>query len=201
MIAPPPRTRNPPSERHVLPENPAHPAIDDLSQPFPQTPRGTRWSVVTDGVMGGLSAGSLARTQRDGRPCLRLTGDVSLANDGGFLQAALDLAPGAAPVDAAVWSGIALTVAGPPETYNLHLRTTDITRPWQSYRAGFTLGPAWAQVRLPWSAFVPHRTDAPFAPARLRRIGLVAIGRAFHADLFVGDIRFFRTAETDPPPR
>jgi hypothetical protein len=165
--------------------------IDDLSLPFPLTPRGTRWGVVTDGVMGGLSAGTLARTDWHGRPCLRLTGDVSLANDGGFLQAAVDLAPDATAIDASPWDGIALTVAGPPEDYNLHLRTTDLTRPQQSYRASFRTSPRWTTHNIPWSAVTPHRTPAPLDPTRLRRVGLVAIGRAFRADLMIADLRFF----------
>jgi hypothetical protein len=165
--------------------------IDDLSCAFPLTPGGTRWGVVTDGVMGGLSAGRLVRDRWRGRDCLRLTGEVSLANDGGFLQAALDLAPGGGAVDARGWAGIAMTVAGPEEGYNLHLRTTDLTRPQQSYRAAFRVVPDWAEVRVGWADLVAHRTTAAFAPARLRRIGLVAIGRAFRADLMVADLRFY----------
>lgn len=164
--------------------------IDDLSLPFPLTARGTRWGLVTDRVMGGLSQGALTPDTLNGRHCLRLMGDVSLANDGGFVQAALDLAPGGGAVDASGWSGIALTIAGPPEDYALHLRTTDISRPWQSYRAALRTAPGWTEHRLPWAAFAPHRTEAPFAPSRLRRIGLVAIGRAFRADLSVADLRF-----------
>lgn len=170
------------------------PIIDDLSHPFPATPRGTRWGVVTDGVMGGLSAGQLTRGDWQGRPCLRLTGEVSLANDGGFLQAALDLA-----TDASAWDGIAITLAGPPEAYNLHLRTTDLTRPQQSYRAPIATTPDWTTHHLPWSAFTPHRTDSPFGPARLRRIGLVAIGRAFRADLMVADLRFYSAGPAGTP--
>jgi hypothetical protein len=141
--------------------------------------------------MGGLSAGSLARTEWRGRACLRLTGDVSLANDGGFVQAALDLSPGGGAVDASGWDGIALTVAGPEEAYNLHLRTTDISRPWQSFRAGFTVGPEWREVRVPWAGFAAHRTAARFDPSRLRRIGIVATGRAFRADVMLADLRFY----------
>ena len=172
-------------------QNRALTLIDDLSGPFPLTPRGTRWAVVSDRVMGGLSSGRLAPAAWQGRPCLHLTGEVSLANDGGFLQAALDLAPGGGPVDATAWAGIAITVAGPAESYALHLRTTDITRPWQSYRADFAVTPDWTMHRLPWSAFTPHRTEAPFAPSRLRRIGVIAIGRALRADLMVADLRFY----------
>jgi len=163
--------------------------IDDLSQPFPLTPRGTRWGVVTDTVMGGLSSGLLTREEWFGRPCLRLTGNVSLANGGGFLQAATDLV-----VDASGWEGIEITLAGPPDDYHVHLRTTELTRPQQSYRAEVRCSPEWRTNRLPWSAFAPHRTDDPFNPARLRRLGIVAIGRAFQADLRVADLRFYGAA-------
>jgi hypothetical protein len=37
---------------------------------------------------------------------------------------------------------------------------------------------------------VPYRTDTPLDTRRLRRIGVVAIGRAFSADLSVGGLRY-----------
>jgi hypothetical protein len=46
-------------------------------------------------------------------------------------------------------------------------------------------------VRLAFADFVPHRIQVPLDVRRLRRIGLVAIGRAFAADLAVGGARFF----------
>jgi hypothetical protein len=165
--------------------------IDDQSLPFPATPRGTLWTVVTDAVMGGLSRGRVVGSVIAGRRAVRLTGQVSLANDGGFVQAALDLAPGGAAVDARGWHGIAFAAIGAGAAYNVHLRTTDLGRPWQSYRAGFVAGPAWADVLLPFAAFVPHRTDRPFDPARLRRIGIVAIGREMPADVAVAGLRFY----------
>ena len=165
--------------------------IDDLSLPHPATPRGTRWELLSDTVMGGVSAGRMTREAVAGRMALRLRGAVRLDNNGGFLQLALDLAPGGGAVDASGFSGIAFSACGPAERYNLHLRTDAVTRPWQSYRAGFDIGPDWAEVTVPFSAMAPHRLEAPFDPARLRRIGLVAIGRAFEADLAVADLRFF----------
>ncbi len=139
--------------------------------------------------MGGLSVGHLSRSVWLGRPCLNLTGDVSLANNGGFLQAATDLV-----VDASGWEGIEITVAGPPDVYHLHLRTTDLVRPQQSYRALVPCRAEWRTLRLSWDDFMPHRTDAPFVPSRLRRLGIVAIGRAFRADLNVADLRFYGVA-------
>lgn len=166
--------------------------IDDLSQPFPRAANGARWEMITDGVMGGVSAGRLQRTAVAGRSALRLTGDVRLENNGGFVQMALDMAPGGGVVDASGWAGIALTVCGTGEGYGLHLRTDRAVRPWQSWRQGFVAAEGWAELRLPFAGFAPHRIDGALEPARLRRLGLVAIGRAFRADLALADLRFYR---------
>lgn len=69
--------------------------------------------------------------------------------------------------------------------------TTDLDRPRQSYRLEFPVRPEWQSLRLPFADFVPHRTDAPFNLARLRRLGIVAIGRAFTADLALSGVRFY----------
>ncbi|ROT95865.1 CIA30 family protein [Histidinibacterium lentulum] len=164
--------------------------IDDFAAPFPRAATRTDWAMVSDRVMGGVSSGRLDPLEGERRG-MRLRGEVSLENNGGFVQAALDLAPGDRSVDAAGWAGIALVVRGNGERYNLHLRTEDIRRPWESYRASFVAGADWAEVRLPFAGVEPHRTAAPFDPARLRRIGLVAIGREFGADLSVADLRFY----------
>ena len=116
--------------------------IEDQSQPFPLSALGTRWQVLTDQVMGGVSRGQLTREIVDGREALRLRGDVSLANNGGFVQMALDLSPGGAAIDVSQWNGIEMTVRGAGETYGLHLRTADLLRPWESYRQSFVAAPA-----------------------------------------------------------
>jgi hypothetical protein len=163
--------------------------IEDQSQPFPLSALGTRWQVLTDQVMGGVSRGQLTREIFDGREALRLRGDVSLANNGGFVQMALDLSPGGAAIDVSQWNGIEMTVRGAGETYGLHLRTADLLRPWESYRQSFVAAPAWQTLRLPFSGFAAHRTEIPLDLRRLRRLGLVAIGRAFAADLALADLR------------
>jgi hypothetical protein len=165
--------------------------VDDRSTGDLSTPLGTRWELLTDGVMGGVSQGRLAPDMADGRACLRLSGDVSLENNGGFVQMAVDLRPGGGPLDVRAFVGVALTVSGNGETYGLHLRTTDLSRPWQSYRQGFRAGPDWAILHLPFAGFAPHRTEAALNLAGLRRIGLVAIGRPFQADLALADLRFY----------
>jgi hypothetical protein len=165
--------------------------IDALDQPHPRATNGADWELIADRVMGGVSTGAMARETVAGRVALRMRGTVSLENNGGFLQMALDLAPGG-HVDARGWSGIELDVLGDGERYNLHLRTADVIRPWQSYRAEFTATPEWRSVRLPFTAFEAHRIDAPLDLSRLRRLGVVAIGRAFTVDVALAGARFYR---------
>ncbi len=170
----------------------ARAVIDDLHAPHPRAANGADWRLIEDRVMGGVSRGTMERATLCGRPALRLRGDVRLDNDGGFVQMALDLAPDGRPVDARGWRGIALDAIGNGASYNLHLRTADTERPWQSWRCSFTPGAEWRSFRLPFDEFVAHRIAAPLDTARLRRIGIVAIGRAFAADIAVAGLCFFR---------
>ncbi|SPJ24965.1 CIA30 family protein [Palleronia abyssalis] len=151
-----------------------------------ETERPDGWEMVSDRVMGGVSNGALAVEQVGGRPALHLTGTVRLENDGGFLQMARDLDP------ADGWDGMSLTVFGNGESYNLHLRTQDLSRPWQSFRATFTAPAAWTTHRIAFADLTPHRTDASFDPKALSRMGLVAIGRAFRADLALAHASLWR---------
>ena len=165
--------------------------IDDRRTGDSRSALGTAWRLVTDGVMGGVSDGRLTNDTVGGRDCLRLRGDVSLENNGGFVQASLDIRDTSA-ADASGYLGVILDVRGNNEVYNLHLRTADVGRPWQSYRAAFQATADWRTVRLPFSGFVRHRIDRPLDPARLERIGIVAIGRAFAADLCVARLALYR---------
>jgi hypothetical protein len=165
--------------------------IDDLTQPPPRASNGAEWELIADRVMGGVSHGTMRREIVRDREAIHMQGDVSLENNGGFLQIALDLAPDGSSIDAGRWAGIEIDVIGNDESYNLHLRTADVTRPWQSYRQSFVAKPEWQTLRLPFAEFDAHRIDAPLDLSTLRRIGIVAIGRAFHADIAIGGARFF----------
>lgn len=164
--------------------------IDDLSQPAPRASNGAFWELIADRVMGGVSNGEMRREVVQGRKAIHVQGNVSLDNNGGFLQIALDLTPDGGTIDASHWSGIEIDVMGNGESYNLHLRTADVTRPWQSYRQGFVARQEWRMLRLAFADFAPHRIEAPLDIGALRRIGIVAIGRAFRADFAIGGVRF-----------
>ena len=162
--------------------------IDDGSREDLVSALGTRWRAVDDRVMGGVSEARLRREMVDGRRCLHLSSEVRLDNSGGFVQMALDLSANGRTIDASGFASVRLVVRGNRERYAVHLRTADVTRPWQSYRAHFDAGLQWREVRLPFADFAAHRVGAPLDLTRLRRLGIVAIGRAFHADVAVAEI-------------
>jgi hypothetical protein len=76
--------------------------------------------------------------------------------------------------------------------YNLHLRTSGLWLPWQSYRTEFLATDHWQTVRAPFASLNPYRTHKKFDPRHLTRLGLVAIGREFDADLCISQVRFYR---------
>jgi hypothetical protein len=158
------------------------------------------WQLSTDHVMGGVSHGVLIREIVAGRPAMRMRGVVNLENKGGFVQMSRDLADNSGSFDASAWRGVQLDVIGNAEEYNMHLRTGDLTRPWQSYRHSFRAAEQWQTVDFLFEHFVPHRTESPFDVGRLRRIGIVAIGRAFTVDLCERSAIFFLSRLSAPKP-
>ena len=140
-----------------------------------------RWSAFSDRVMGGVSVVHAALSDVHGQSSLRLTGRVSLENNGGFVQVARQLDN----IDASTFGGLQLRVCGAPGSYFVHLRTADTRAPWQYYGAPLPVTAAWADVYLPWSAFRAVLLSAPLDVRRLQRIGLVAAKTAFDADLAI----------------
>ncbi|HSM22129.1 MAG TPA: CIA30 family protein [Rubrivivax sp.] len=157
--------------------------IDDRADPTPAA-----WRFFTDGVMGGVSSGRMTAETAAGRPALCLRGEVRLDNNGGFIQMALELpSPPSGP-----WRGIELDVLGNGHRYGLHLRTADMTLPWQAWRATFVAPPVWHTVQLPFAAFMPHRHRGTLEAAAVRRIGILALGQAMTAEVCVARLAWLR---------
>jgi hypothetical protein len=146
--------------------------------------------------MGGLSSGQLTLDNYKGRNCLRMHGDVTTENNGGFIQFALSLQGLSLSeddtFDASAYAGVELEVSGNNESYNIHFRTSYLWFPWQSYRSSFTASDDWQVLRVPFSSLQPYKTSRAFSQDKIKRIGLVAIGRKFKADLCLAGIRFYR---------
>jgi len=177
--------------------------IDDMSESLPRTSSGTEWSGFTDKVMGGVSIGKVIREVVDGRNANVMKGKVSLYNNGGFIQMATSLSTDPSvslSVDASSYDGIELEVLyrGDEhfEKFNVHLRNAACLRQFSSYRGTFeACSNEWKTVRLPWNSFVGHgpgSESVPFDPSALRRIGIVAIGKAMEVYLAVSSVGFYK---------
>lgn len=162
--------------------------IEDFTREDGRSALGTEWQTFTDQVMGGVSRGFAAREVIAGRPCIRLQGEVSLANSGGFIQAALPLGRAGQALDATGFTGIRLIVRGSGEIYFVHLRSRDTRLPWQFYAAGFPTDAEWHDIDIPFTAFVPRSLRAPLDLSRIERLGIVAANKAFTADVAVARI-------------
>jgi hypothetical protein len=166
--------------------------IDDFTDPELTSKLGTSWRGVSDRVMGGVSQARVTHVIDDGQPSLALGGDVRLENNGGFIQASLNLAPALETFDASGCRGLRLLAQGNGEAYSVHLRTPDAVHPWQSYRANFVAGAEWRSIEVPFTEFTPYKLEPPLDTRRLKRIGIVAIGRAFTADIKLARLEFYR---------
>lgn len=161
---------------------------DALIEDFTMQPE-TRWRFFTDQVMGGVSTGGVAFANEDGQPFARMTGRVSTANRGGFIQMRLELAT---PPPKGT-SGVRLIVRGNDQRYFVHLRTGGTVLPWQYYQAGFEVTESWSEVRLPLDAFEASGRllrSAP-APGSLTSVAVVAYGRDHDARIDVREVGFY----------
>ncbi|WP_455207480.1 CIA30 family protein [Kaarinaea lacus] len=165
--------------------------IDDRNSNDFRSALSTEWHLLTDGVMGGVSSGRLTLDVKDGKSCLCMRGNVSLDNGGGFIQAVLPLGVDAG-YDASAYSGLQLEVYGNDEVYNVHLKTSELWLPWQAFRQSFSARAEWQTIHLPFNQFEAYRTDSKLNVKKLERIGIVAIGREFTADLCIAGIALYK---------
>lgn len=160
---------------------------DALIEDFTMQPE-TRWRFFTDQVMGGVSTGGVAFAQEDGQAFARMTGYVSTANRGGFIQMRLDLS--SPPPEGT--TGVRLVVRGNGQRYFVHLRTGGTLLPWQYYQAGFDVTDSWSEVRLPLDVFSASGVllrGVP-RPGSLTSVAVVAYGRDHDALIYVREVGF-----------
>ena len=108
------------------------------------------WSYVSDRVMGGVSDGGAAFMQEGDTTFARLAGEVSTANNGGFIQFRTKLENH--PADKS-FSGVRIRVRGNDNQYSIHIRTKYLLLPWQYYESTFNATNQWTTIELPFSSF------------------------------------------------
>jgi hypothetical protein len=165
------------------------PAMADTALPSLSMSDPATWAYFSDQVMGGISEGRASFALDNGQPVLRLTGTVSTANRGGFIQARATLD---APLPATA-QGVILQVRGNNQPYFVHLRTGRTLLPWQFYQTSFDATPEWTEIRLPFDSFKPYGglLRQTFNPQSVRSVAIAAFGRDHTADLSVRAVGFY----------
>lgn len=166
--------------------------LDDFSREDGCSLFGTEWLIFSDQVMGGCSEVQVRREQDAGGPFLTLEGEVRLENQGGFIQLALPLVHSRYLFDARHFRGVYLQVrAWQHQGWYIHLRTKELSMPWQHYRAAFYPDRDWSTCEIPFELFYPVSTVHPLNLERLTRIGIVAEQNAFQPHLELRAIGFY----------
>jgi hypothetical protein len=152
-----------------------------------------RWRFFSDQVMGGVSSGTLRFDHDVDRGRVRMTGLVSTANNGGFIQMQHRLE---APLPAHA-GGVRLIARGHDQRYFIHLRRSGASAPTAFYCAGFDVTAEWRTIRLPFALFSASRAGMPALAdgAGVASVAIVAHGRDHHADITVAEIGFFQTGD------
>jgi hypothetical protein len=158
--------------------------IDDFSGG--KSAIGSSWTPISDRVMGGRSDVASSIEDVDGRRALKLSGIVRTANNGGFIQARLDLVRERRPLDARAYTGIRLLVKGDGQGYFIHVRTSGTILPWQYYGVPLTLTGAWQTIEVPFDSFRPEGFGRKLDPEKLTSLALVAAKGNFSALVYLG---------------
>jgi hypothetical protein len=148
-----------------------------------------QWSYFADTVMGGVSDGSAEFESIGSDKTIRLTGEVSTANNGGFIQVRSSI-PWELAKDKI---GIKLRVKGNGDQYYLHIRNSSTRLPWHYYQLGFETTNAWKEVKLPFDSFIKSSSflRTSMNQDTIKTIGIVAYGKDYTADISVMSLEFY----------
>ena len=176
---------------------------DNLSFPF--TPDSVKnWKFFSDQVMGGLSEGNVSLEQDGEMTFIRLLGNVSTENNGGFIQLRTSTSMSNKPLmfksihnsrkDGKKIKGVRLNVRGNGETYYIFIQTSILHwLPIGFHTATFDTSPNWKMVDLPFNQFKKrsNKNKSSFDAKDIKTFGIVAYGRDFRSDLSVSSIEFY----------
>ena len=143
------------------------------------------WAYLADTVMGGVSRGSAEFSNG----ALRLTGQVSTKNNGGFIQVRTRIDP----TETSEKVGVKIKVKGNGEVYYLHIRNASARLPWHYYTANFPTSEKWKEILIPFNNF---EKSATFMPRKLnvetiKTLGVVAYGKDHEADVSIANLEFY----------
>ena len=143
------------------------------------------WAYLADTVMGGVSKGGAEFSAGS----LRLTGQVSTKNNGGFIQVRTRIDS----TEAIGKSGIRIKVKGNGDVYYIHIRNASARLPWQYYTASFQTNEKWKDIAISFDEFEKSATLMPrkLKPDSIKTIGIVAYGKDYDADVSIANLEFY----------
>jgi hypothetical protein len=149
------------------------------------------WQYISDQTMGGISDGQAVLDKEGDMFFARLTGNVSTANNGGFIQirttfSFVDLINSGKNL-----LGVRLNTKGNGETYHIFIRTSEDRSYRDFYSATFTANDNWEIVDLPFTEFQHRYSNRSLDGNDIRTFGIVAYGRDFFSDVSVSEISFY----------
>ena len=105
------------------------------------------WIIVDDGVMGGISKGTISLNENgDGL----YTGDISTENNGGFSSVRLQFDN----TKVTDYSAVLLKIKGDKKEYQFRIKST--SDQYYSYVNTFKTNGEWQEVRIPFNTFKPY---------------------------------------------
>jgi len=147
------------------------------------------WTYFADTVMGGKSSGTAERLNVNGRSAIKLTGNVTTENNGGFIQVRRAIAVG----QESDFEGLSFETKGNGEIYYIHIRNGSSRLPWQYYSASFRTSENWETIKIPFSDF--QRSGSFMAKSLKKKtinsIGLVAYGKDHQALVLISNLLFY----------
>ena len=163
---------------------------DQISIPFTEE-NARYWQYISDQTMGGVSDGQ-AILDKDGDMIFaRLTGNVSTANNGGFIQIRTNFSFVDLINTNKDLKGVLLNTKGNGETYHIFIRTSEDRSYRDFYSATFTANDNWEIVDLPFTKFKHRYSNRSLDGNDIRTFGIVAYGRNFYSYVSVSEISFY----------
>ncbi|MDC1053874.1 CIA30 family protein [Alphaproteobacteria bacterium] len=163
---------------------------DQISIPFTEE-NARYWQYISDQTMGGVSDGQAILDKEGDMIFARLTGNVSTANNGGFIQIRTNFSFVDLINTNKDLKGVLLNTKGNGETYHIFIRTSEDRSYRDFYSATFTTNDNWEIVDLPFSKFKHRYSNRSLDGNDIRTFGIVAYGRNFYSDVSVSEISFY----------
>ena len=160
-----------------------------IFEDFNQINSNNDWEFISDQVMGGVSSGKFEILNEKDISFMRITGKVSLENNGGFIQVRKKIN---IRLKQSI-KKIKLTSRGNLSDYFIHIRTKYTLLPWQYYQLKFKVSNKWETNNLNISSFKRSGSLLPkvINPKNIKSIALVAFGREHDVELDIAEIRLF----------